>query len=1175
MSFDQTNVEYVGYRKLSFTCSTEELQTFITSAAPLIPFSSLPLRTEKDLRDAVINNYISLIDSGIPCLWRYSEGTNLEHIYNHGEITRELWVFWLGSDVPAVLADLYKKEDFVHHCDGTISFDNYDRELEAYGLFVSAMKNITNRSLIKMGALPVGEWCTFPTKTQDLYDRHDKNLYLELDEISILLAPSGITASLLPIKKYKEEDANAITDDFERLFSIKLSTLDCTDLPQIMDVKITHDNIIKEFPYPTQCIYVISELNMGYQRGISDVGTAPQFWNNKKTELYNTDWWNYKDPTREAQKTLLQRNHIDHNGQSPSGVETSMTPNTPGLANNATSNVNSPGHNNLSSPSSSRTKKRSSGETKASYPSPPDLQASSSSSNDLLPLNDEYGMMDEVFGYDVDIIEQEITEDDFEMFDTMNEPKKITTQPVNTTHNLTATISITTVTTAASTELSNNMVIETPQIPKEKLIHQKILKDLEFVTERNPLVPDEWAPLKFNNPDNHKFQPGGSYWTVVNDKKRKRSFTYTPDYKPQHLQAKKPRLEKDDYSTDSSIDFNDRAETNLQDCDRSSRNLGFVNSARFMSVIATLSLFALALDSLRDQVALGSYPFGVGLKGEGESISELVDSKQRLMQALKGELPVASALPCEIDDVTNSFKEVVNDVCKKLPKSETLKEITVKGPLTLNAYCDLIGTEYLNKGEGEVPLSFLEELPTPDITVAATEGSNEYLIDCSPEIIQYWDKHNIIPYDGKKNIRYYVLYPDNEHLRDYVKSFFDRLSIHYEMCSLGSHKSAEMNGTFHGLIPIFLNQPVLGESELNRRIKSYEDRFSIFGKKYLTKMIDPYQNEHIVIYIVNPFNHSSANYDVMYSFVRLIMEFKKELGSRLNQKIIDKIIPQIVPAEHIITYGETIFNTAHDKQLLQQLAFSNYKVPFVLPKPDVIDVKFQSYKEVMQQKLINKQTSPLKYDTVLHMSYGYSIDQKIIFVVWIDTEGKNYGSTSITTHFDKERQTIDTEFSLKEAWKRTHEFWGKSGKHRRIIITKAGEMSKEEVNIWINLTEGKYAIFCMNIESKLKFCPQTSKDDYRKVCGLTLKHPIPLYDFKPLASGYILEVNRNECLSNGVQVDLVYNPSDAGNDNETLWECVQHFHQLVYMEVSPKKTTLPFHILTIERLIRTFVGVSL
>lgn len=70
----------------------------------------------------------------------------------------------------------------------------------------------------------------------------------------------------------------------------------------------------------------------------------------------------------------------------------------------------------------------------------------------------------------------------------------------------------------------------------------------------------------------------------------------------------------------------------------------------------------------------------------------------------------------------------------------------------------------------------------------------------------------------------------------------------------------------------------------------------------------------------------------------------------------------------------------------------------------------------------------------------------------------------------------------------------------------------------------------MNIESKLKFCPQPSKDDDRKVCGLTLKHPIPLRDFKPLASGYILEVNRNECLSNGVQVilmnskDFTFNP---------------------------------------------------
>ena len=65
----------------------------------------------------------------------------------------------------------------------------------------------------------------------------------------------------------------------------------------------------------------------------------------------------------------------------------------------------------------------------------------------------------------------------------------------------------------------------------------------------------------------------------------------------------------------------------------------------------------------------------------------------------------------------------------------------------------------MNKDKNEkIPLSFLEELPIPDITVAATEGSegsNEYLIDCSPEIIQYWDKHNILPYDGKKNIRYY------------------------------------------------------------------------------------------------------------------------------------------------------------------------------------------------------------------------------------------------------------------------------------------------------------------------------------------------------------------------------------------------------------------------------------
>src|SRR6185369_4906499 len=93
-----------------FTCTTEELRSFTTSAAPLVPFTSSPSKTENDLRDAIINNYISLIDNGIPCLWRYAEGTNLEHIYNSGEITRELWIFWLGCEVPSILESLYKKD---------------------------------------------------------------------------------------------------------------------------------------------------------------------------------------------------------------------------------------------------------------------------------------------------------------------------------------------------------------------------------------------------------------------------------------------------------------------------------------------------------------------------------------------------------------------------------------------------------------------------------------------------------------------------------------------------------------------------------------------------------------------------------------------------------------------------------------------------------------------------------------------------------------------------------------------------------------------------------------------------------------------------------------------------------------------------------------------------------
>src|SRR5205809_6461804 len=66
---------------------------------------------------------------------------------------------------------------------------------------------------------------------------------------------------------------------------------------------------------------------------------------------------------------------------------------------------------------------------------------------------------------------------------------------------------------------------------------------------------------------------------------------------------------------------------------------------------------------------------------------------------------------------------------------------------------------------------------TPDIIVCA----DKFLIETSPEIVKYWDKHNLTPFAGRKDVKYFVLYPESDSLLYHVKNFFSELRVQYEV----------------------------------------------------------------------------------------------------------------------------------------------------------------------------------------------------------------------------------------------------------------------------------------------------------------------------------------------------------------------------------------------------------
>lgn len=95
----------------------------------------------------------------------------------------------------------------------------------------------------------------------------------------------------------------------------------------------------------------------------------------------------------------------------------------------------------------------------------------------------------------------------------------------------------------------------------------------------------------------------------------------------------------------------------------------------------------------------------------------------------------------------------------------------------------------------------LDIIKQPDIVVSRYE---DYL-EGSPKMLPFWEKLGLDPYSEKKQIKYLVIYPDNNDIEISVRRFFKGLSTVYESCHLGRHEPGNAGIYLNGLVPVPLS----------------------------------------------------------------------------------------------------------------------------------------------------------------------------------------------------------------------------------------------------------------------------------------------------------------------------------------------------------------------------------
>ncbi|KAF9904199.1 mediator of RNA polymerase II transcription subunit 13 [Linnemannia zychae] len=571
--------------------------------------------------------------------------------------------------------------------------------------------------------------------------------------------------------------------------------------------------------------------------------------------------------------------------------------------------------------------------------------------------------------------------------------------------------------------------------------------------------------------------------------------------------------------------------------------------------------FLEAVRTLCEQAVLGDYPFAgsnevTGTSGEiteGESFHVMLARRKILSQQLSEGVATVPALGDEafrnvmeiktvIFDLLDRLRGDISDDTVALPvPSEAAQEmgmgittlhghhhhssqsnitppVIMKGPLTLLQYFTLGEAQQMPSKYGKYQVKkkktaepALMQLQPPDIVV----GHNDDWLEASPTILRFWEKLSLGPYSNRKNIAYFVVYPESADMENNVSRFWRELSVVFETSLLGKHQPGVLQDYKPGLVPIPLLPALAGESMETRQVRSYIDGCQKLGSLLGAECKD--KDIHTVIYMVNPFPHGAGYFDLCRCFSIMKTQFRSTTSSMLmpTEQPRENLVLQLVPIQHVVnpsTFGGYLLFGLKDiaftvyakcKVFLERNSFSRdflsqintYAPLFALAKTTPPTIQFD---------VLQKPNSIPKPPATLHVGYGFSLDGRWLICVWTDHRGELLehlvldmtdntsrmlmsgkfsnikGTSNNTRSKDGDNRCLPLLAGIKEIWSRTLVYQKRGSFTWKTVISKLGLMTRTELQEWTRLTAGTNytAVVAVNVDSAMRMYPHNRGADY-------------------------------------------------------------------------------------------------
>lgn len=461
----------------------------------------------------------------------------------------------------------------------------------------------------------------------------------------------------------------------------------------------------------------------------------------------------------------------------------------------------------------------------------------------------------------------------------------------------------------------------------------------------------------------------------------------------------------------------------------------FIAIAQLLTEQAVSGSVALAADSTHDSISISS------------SRREVVHSTRRYLHTLQSILPpcLQSASQCHLRQLID-----VQDVPLLAPPSR----MQPRPP------------------GGPEPRASLVQINAPHLELRRYENKLSVL----PSAMNFWESLGLGPSQGPKDVHAVCVFPNLDGLMDSAGVYLDRLRGAYESLRLGSFERMAPSAAIPlGLLPFESDNTMQG-SRYSRQTLTDD----YMGKIAVTVVNTNVSKNFVVFFIYAP-DHPATIVEACYAFHRLV-EICRHASATGKRPVHYELALQLVPLNHVATSTSMVVLPSHD---CVRTCFEVYDRCTLfggpMPSPAIVLEQQLNPQGISFQLRNQPSASVLHENSIMHIAYAQSVDERWITAAWTDNRGCKQMTASYC--LGRKGKPLSRSFAdvACEIWTTTHDLTSIWKVHWRIIITKVGSISQQEISDWTTLAQTEIkstvtlALFTVNTNPSLQLIPSVPK----------------------------------------------------------------------------------------------------